>query len=80
VLLDRIRELVAARNRLDAELAAAVRRAEGAQAFAHDGMVSAAAWLRGHCRLSPAAARQLVRNGRALTQLPATAAGTPRGR
>jgi hypothetical protein len=79
-LLDRARSLVTVINRAQAELSRTVRRAELAQTFEHDGMRSPQAWLRGHCRLSPAAARQLVRNGRALTQLPATAAGTPRGR
>src|SRR5947209_16138305 len=78
-LLGRVRELVAARNRLDAELARTVRRAELARAFEHDGMVSAQSWLRGHCRLSPAAAGRLVGNGRALEQLPAVAAAHAAG-
>jgi uncharacterized protein DUF222 len=73
-LLDRTRELVAARNRIDAELARTVRRAELAQAPESDGLKSMASWLRGHCRLSPAAAGQLVRVGRAVEQLPAVAA------
>src|SRR3954451_23530281 len=73
-LLERTRQLVAERNRLDAELARTVRRAENEQAFAGDGMASAQSWLRGHCRLSAAAASQVVRNGRALEQLPAVAA------
>src|SRR4051794_11007517 len=38
-----------------------------------------ASWLRGHARLSPAAAGQLVRNGRALEFLPAVAAGSAAG-
>ncbi|HEU4546478.1 MAG TPA: hypothetical protein VFR88_09330, partial [Microlunatus sp.] len=37
-LLDRTAELVRARNRIDAELARTVRRAELAQAPEHDGM------------------------------------------
>src|SRR3954470_623975 len=73
-LLDRTAALVAARNRIDAELARTVRRAELAQAPEHDGLKTIASWLRGHARLSPAAAGQLVRNGRALEQLPAMAA------
>jgi hypothetical protein len=73
-LLDRVAELVRARNRIDAELARTVRRAELAQAPEHDGLKTIASWLRGHARLSPAAAGQLVRNGRALEFLPMVAA------
>ncbi|SFL55741.1 HNH endonuclease signature motif containing protein [Geodermatophilus ruber] len=79
-LLDRTRALVAARNRLDAELARTVRRGELAQAPEHDGLTTMASWLRGHARLSAAAARQLVHNGRALEQLPALAAAHAGGR
>src|SRR3954470_9425095 len=78
-LLDRTAVLVAARNRIDAELARTVRRAELAQAPEHDGLKTMASWLRGHARLSPAAAGQLVRNGRALESLPAVAAGCSAG-
>jgi Domain of unknown function (DUF222) len=67
------------RNRIDAELARTARRAELAQAPKHDGLKSMASWLRGHLRLSPAAAHQIVRNGRALEQLPAVAAGCADG-
>src|SRR3954465_5169089 len=78
-LLDRTAALVAARNRIDAELARTVRRAELAQAPEHDGLKTMASWLRGHARLSPAAAGQLVRNGRAVEFLPAVAAGSAAG-
>src|SRR3954451_9306338 len=78
-LLDRVAELVRARNRIDAELARTVRRAELAQAPEHDRLKTMACWLRGHARLSPAAAGQLVRNGRALEFLPAVAAGSAAG-
>ena len=78
-LLERIAELVRERNRIDAELAHTVRRAELAQAPEHDGLKSMASWLRGHCRLSPRAAGLLVRNGRALEHLPAVAAGCAEG-
>jgi hypothetical protein len=78
--LDRTSMLVRARNRIDAELARTARRAELAQAPEHDGLKSMASWLRGHLRLSPAAANQIVRNGRALEQLPAVAAGCADGR
>ena len=70
-LLDRTRDLVEQRDRIDAELARTVRVADSKRAFAHDGQKTAASWLRGHCRLSKAAASQVVRTGRALEQLPA---------
>jgi hypothetical protein len=72
-------ELVRARNRLDAELTRRVRRADLVQAPEHDGLTSMASWLRGHARLSPREAQRLVRNGRALEQLPAVAAGFAAG-
>jgi hypothetical protein len=78
-LLERTAELVAARNRIDAELARTTRRAELAQAPEHDGLKSMASWLRGHSRLSARAAGLLVRNGRALEHLPAVAAGCAAG-
>ncbi|MFD2090300.1 HNH endonuclease signature motif containing protein [Blastococcus deserti] len=71
--LDRITELLEARNRLDAQLARSVRAAELQQAPEDDGLKSMRSWLRGHGRLSPGAAGQLVRNGRALEHLPALA-------
>src|SRR4051794_1346077 len=77
--LDRTAMLVAAQNRLAAELARTVRHAELSQAPEHDGLKSMGSWLRGHCRLSPAAAGQLVRNGRAMEHLPAVAAGAADG-
>ncbi len=79
-LLERTAELVAARNRIDAELARTTRRAELAQAPQHDGLTSMASWLRGHTRLSARASGLLVRNGRALEHLPAVAAGCATGR
>jgi hypothetical protein len=77
-VLDRTSALVAARNRLDAELARTVRRGELAQAPEHDGLRSMASWLRGHARLSGAAGA-LVRAGRAVVQLPALAAAHTAG-
>src|SRR5215213_3374623 len=74
-LLDRVGALVAQQNRIAAELARTVRRAELAQAPERDGHKSMAAWLRGHGRLSAAAAAQAVRVGRAIEQLPAVAEG-----
>jgi Domain of unknown function (DUF222) len=79
-LLDRTAELVRARNRIDAELARTVRRAEIAQAPERDGLKTMPSWLRGHTRLSPALAAQVVRNGRAMEQLPAVATGFSEGR
>jgi Domain of unknown function (DUF222) len=78
-LLERTAQLVAARNRLDAELARTVRIAETTQAPEHDGLRSTASWLRGHARLSARAAGLLVGNGRALAHLPAVAAGCAAG-
>jgi hypothetical protein len=78
-LLDRSALLVRARNRIDAELARTVRRADRVQAAEHDGMRSMTSWLRGHLRLSPGAASQLVRNGRTLEHLPAVAAACAAG-
>ncbi len=77
--LDRVRDLVATRNRLDAEIARSVRIADCTQAPEYDGAKSMAPWLRGHCRLSAAAAFQIVRTGRALVQLPAVAAAFAAG-
>jgi hypothetical protein len=73
-LLDRTAELVRARNRIDAELARTVRVADLTQAPEHDGVKTMRSWLRGHARLSPAAAAQVVRNGRVLERLPVVAA------
>jgi hypothetical protein len=78
-LLDRTAELVRARNRIDAELARTVRAADLTQAPEHDGQKTMRSWLRGHARLSPAAAAQVVRHGRVLEQLPAVAAGCSDG-
>jgi hypothetical protein len=77
--LEQIADLVRARNRLDALLAGRVRTAELTQAAEHDGLKSMAWWLRGHLRLSPGAARQIVRNGRTLEHLPAVAAACADG-
>jgi hypothetical protein len=78
-LLERTAALVAARNRLDAELARTVRTAELRQAAEHDGLKTMRSWLRTHTRLSAAAAGQLVRTGRALTHLPVLAAACAAG-
>ena len=46
--LDRITELLEAKNRLDAQLACSVRAAELEQAPEDDGLKSMQSWLRGH--------------------------------
>ena len=69
-LLDRGRELIRARNRLDAELARTVRAAENRQAAERDGLATMRSWLRSHARLSDAAARRLIEIGRACEFLP----------
>jgi hypothetical protein len=78
-LLDRTALLVQAANRIHAELARTVRRADCVQASEHDGKKSMASWLRGHLRLSAGAAHQLVRSGRTLEHLPAVAAACADG-
>ncbi|MCV2492039.1 13E12 repeat family protein, partial [Geodermatophilus sp. YIM 151500] len=79
-LLDRVHELVAAQNRITAELTRTVHRAELRQAAEHDGLRSMSSWLRGHARLSGAAATRLLTAGRALDLLPATTAAFAAGR
>ena len=71
--LDGLREMLAAKNRLDAQVARWARAAEVEQASEEDGAKSMRSWLHGHGRLSRAAAGQIMRNGRALEHLPALA-------
>ncbi|MCU1670651.1 MAG: hypothetical protein JWP40_3578, partial [Blastococcus sp.] len=78
-LLDRTRDLVRARNMLDAELARVVRRAELAQAAEHDGLTTMGSWLRSHCRQSGSAIARLVTVGRVQEALPAVAAACAAG-
>jgi Domain of unknown function (DUF222) len=79
-LLDRSRRLVAARNRLDAALAASVRRAENQQAAEHDGLKTMRSWLTTHTRLANPAVLAVVRQGRAIEVLPAVEAAYLAGR
>src|SRR4051812_48394395 len=72
-LLEVLGDALRGRNRLDAFIARAVRECEKAGAAEFDGLKTMPAWLRGHARLSPAAAGRLVRSGRALEHLPAVA-------
>jgi hypothetical protein len=78
-LLDRLRCLLEAQNRIAAEVARTVRECELSGAAEHDGLRSMASWLRGHGRLSPAAAQKAVRAGRVLERLPAVAAACAAG-
>jgi len=79
-VLERNRRLLTLKNRLDAELTRTVREGELTQASEHDGAKTMQAWLRGHGRLSSAAAHRLVVAGRALEHLPAVAASFAAGR
>ena len=78
-LLARTRDLVRARNMLDAELARTVRRAEFAQAAEHDGLKTMKQWLRTHGRLSGSSITGLVKSGRVQEQLSAVAAACAAG-
>ncbi|HEX2075987.1 MAG TPA: DUF222 domain-containing protein [Geodermatophilus sp.] len=78
-LLQRLGGLQAAQNRLAAEIARTVHQAELAGAPEHDGLKNMQSWLRGHARLSPRQAGQVVRAGRALEHLPALSAAFARG-
>ncbi|MFQ1000355.1 hypothetical protein [Modestobacter sp. SSW1-42] len=73
--LDRTAALVAARNRLDAELTRTVRHGELTQAAERDGLKAMRSWLIGHARLAPAEASRIVRSGRALEHFPVLATG-----
>jgi Domain of unknown function (DUF222) len=72
-LLDHVRELVIASNRISAELTRAVRRVDVRSAVEHDGARTAASWLRGHVRVSSGCAGRVVGQGRVLERLPLTA-------
>jgi hypothetical protein len=78
-LLDRLGELLAAQNRIAAEVTRTVRECELTQASEHDGLKTMQSWLRGHARLSAGAASRIVHSGRALAHLPAVAAGVRGG-
>src|SRR4051794_39597479 len=73
-LLERLGPLLVLQNRIAAEITRTVRSCELTGAAEHDGLKTMASWLRGHAHLTPAEAGRLVRSGRALAHLPATAA------
>src|SRR3954470_24060016 len=74
-LLDRLRPLLVAQNRIAAEITRTVRECELTGAAETDGLKTMASWLRGHAHLAPAEAGRVVRSGRALAHLPAVAQG-----
>jgi hypothetical protein len=78
-LLERLRPLLVAQNRLAAEVARTVRECEVSGAAEHDGLKVMTSWLRGHGHLSDAQAARVVRAGRALEQLPGMAAAFAAG-
>ena len=78
-LLGRLRPLLAAQNRIAAEVARTVREAEVSGAAEVDGLKTVASWLRGHGHLSTGEAARVVRTGRALAHLPAMAAAFAAG-
>jgi hypothetical protein len=79
-VLERARRLLLVKNRVDAHLTRTVREGELTQASEHDGAKTMQSWLRGHGRLSSAAAHRLAVTGRALEHLPAVAAAFAAGR
>ncbi|MQA36364.1 DUF222 domain-containing protein, partial [Modestobacter roseus] len=78
-VLDRTALLVAARNRVDAELTRTVRHAAVSQAAERDGLKSMRSWLIGHVRVSAGEADRIVRAGRVLESFPVLAAGFAAG-
>jgi hypothetical protein len=73
-LLERLGPLLVSLNRMTAEVTRTVRACELTGAAEVDGLKTMQSWLRGHAHLSAAEAGRLVRSGRALAHLPATAA------
>src|SRR3712207_4803708 len=78
-LLERLRPLLAAQNRLAAEIARTVRECEVSGAAEVDGLKSMGSWLRGHGHLSTTEAARVVRTGRGLAHLPTMAAAFAAG-
>src|SRR5688572_23524929 len=78
-LLDRLRPLLVAQNRIAAEVARTVRECEVSGAAEVDGLTAMGSWLRGHGHLSATEAARVVRAGRALSHLPALASAFAAG-
>ena len=72
-VLQRVALLLAVQNQIAAELTRTVRHADTTRAAEHDGLKSIGSWLHGHGHLTRAETTRLVRSGRALEYLPATA-------
>src|SRR5919109_2721118 len=66
-------------ERLRSVFTAQVRDLDGSGAYAGDGALTAVAWLRHLCRLTPNAASEEVRVARMLPELPETEAAFERG-
>jgi len=66
-------------NRLSSVLTRSVAVGEARDVQRADGMVSMKSWLTAHCRLSGRTARELVRDGRRLAELPQLAAAYAAG-
>ena len=79
-LLERLRPLLLAQNRIAAEIARTVRECEVSGSAEHDGLKAMPFWLRGHGHLSATEAARVVRAGRALEHLPAMAEAFTAGR
>ncbi|WP_082556606.1 HNH endonuclease signature motif containing protein [Modestobacter sp. Leaf380] len=78
-LHERLPVLLALRNQLDAALARTVRHGGLSGLPEIDGHTTMASWLRGHGRMSGAAAHRLVAVGRSLENLPAADAAFAAG-
>jgi hypothetical protein len=78
-LLDHLREVVTAINRLTAHAVRVTRRADVRGACEHDGAKTMQSWLRGHLRVSGSLAKHMVGHGRALRDLPTTEAAFAAG-
>ena len=72
-LADRLLALRKGIDKLEAEFSRSLRAFERSQAHTAAGALSAASWLRSHCRLSPRQAAEQVRVARHLEELPETA-------
>ncbi len=72
VLLEHLREVLVAANRLAAHATRVTRRADVRTACEHDGAKTMQSWLRGHVRVAGSLAKDLVAHGRMLEHLPAT--------
>ncbi|MEU2351168.1 DUF222 domain-containing protein [Modestobacter sp. NPDC049651] len=73
--LDSVAGLIAARNRLDAQITRRVRHGQLIQSAERDGLKSMRSWLIGHQRLSAWDASRLMRAGRTLPHFPLVAVG-----